>query len=243
MIPGIKRDHVRFKDIVKGKLRQNLKKYISQGEMLGKQGKDFVSIPIPQIELPHFRFGSRQGGGVGQGEGDPGAPVEAGQGKEQAGNQAGEHLLEADISLTELAEMLGEELELPRIEPKGSGNIRSMRNRFSGIHSVGPDSLRHAKRTFKEALKRQIASNQYNPENPILVPIRKDFRYRVWKNVTLPENNAAVIYMMDVSGSMGDEQKDIVRTEAFWIDTWLRSQYNQVRIRYIIHDAAAKGSR
>ena len=30
------------------------------------------------------------------------------------------------------------------------------------------------------------------------------------------------IYMMDVSGSMGDEQKEIVRIESFWIDTWLR---------------------
>ena len=29
--------------------------------------------------------------------------------------------------------------------------------------------------------------------------------------------------MMDVSGSMADEQKEIVRIEAFWIDTWLRT--------------------
>ena len=46
--------------------------------------------------------------------------------------------------------------------------------------------------------------------------------------------------MMDVSGSMTDEQKEIVRTEAFWIDTWLRSQYDGLERRYIIHDAAAK---
>ena len=46
--------------------------------------------------------------------------------------------------------------------------------------------------------------------------------------------------MMDVSGSMTDEQKEIVRTEAFWIDTWLTSQYEGVETRYIIHDAVAK---
>ena len=46
--------------------------------------------------------------------------------------------------------------------------------------------------------------------------------------------------MMDVSGSMTDEQKEIVRTEAFWIDTWLPSQYDGIETRYIIHDAAAK---
>ena len=39
---------------------------------------------------------------------------------------------------------------------------------------------------------------------------------------------------------MGDEQKEIVRTESFWIDTWLRSQYNEIDIRYIIHDATAR---
>jgi uncharacterized sporulation protein YeaH/YhbH (DUF444 family) len=46
--------------------------------------------------------------------------------------------------------------------------------------------------------------------------------------------------MMDVSGSMGDEQKEIVRIESFWIDTWLRSQYKGIEARYIIHDAMAK---
>ena len=35
-------------------------------------------------------------------------------------------------------------------------------------------------------------------------------------------------------------QKQIVRTEAFWIDTWLRNQYKGLERRYIIHDAAAK---
>jgi hypothetical protein len=58
--------------------------------------------------------------------------------------------------------------------------------------------------------------------------------------VLKPESNAVILYMMDVSGSMGDEQKDIVRIEAFWIDTWLQSQYRNLDTRYIVHDAAAK---
>ena len=37
--------------------------------------------------------------------------------------------------------------------------------------------------------------------------------------------------MMDVSGSMGDEQKEIVRIESFWIDTWLRSNYQGLETR------------
>ena len=46
------------------------------------------------------------------------------------------------MSLDELAEMLGEELELPAIEPKGRKNIISSRDRYVGISRYGPESLR-----------------------------------------------------------------------------------------------------
>lgn len=44
---------------------------------------------------------------------------------------------------------------------------------------------------------------------------------------------------MDVSGSMGDEQKEIVRLVAFWIDLWLRYHYKKINIHYIVHDVVA----
>jgi uncharacterized protein len=243
MIDGIKRDHSRFRAIVKGKIKQDLKKYVTHGEMIGRKGKDLVSIPLPQIEIPRFRFGDKEQGGVGQGDGKAGDSVgqgdpQAGQG--QAGDQPGSHQLDVDLTLQELAEILGEQLELPKIEPRGHKTLKSKTEKYTGIASQGPNSLRHFKRTFKETLRRQIASGVYNPENPVIVPIRRDMRYRSWKSDIRHENNAVIIYMMDVSGSMGDEQKEIVRTEAFWIDTWLRSQYKGIETRYIIHDATAR---
>ena len=45
---------------------------------------------------------------------------------------------------------------------------------------------------------------------------------------------------MDVSGSMGDQQKEIVRIASFWIDTWLRSQYSSLDNVYVVHEAFAK---
>src|SRR6476659_3196540 len=75
MVLNIEQDYLRFRQIVRGKIKQDLKKYISQGELIGKRGKDYVSIPVPQIEMPNFRFGRRNTGGVGQGEGDPGTPL------------------------------------------------------------------------------------------------------------------------------------------------------------------------
>lgn len=240
----IERDQSRFKDIVRGKIRENLRKYVTHGELIGRKGRDLVSIPLPQLDVPHFRYGKNGSGGVGQGDGEPGTPIGSGgepqDGKGHAGSDPGAHILEVDVSLEELAAILGDELELPRIEPKGKANITQVKNRYSSIRRSGPESLRHFKRTYMEALRRQISSNTYRAHEPLVVPIRDDKRYRAWTNTEQPEANAAVIYMMDVSGSMTDEQKEIVRTAAFWLDAWLESQYDGVEKRYIIHDAAAK---
>src|SRR5204863_1197823 len=75
----IERDHHRFRKIVRGKVKTNLSKYISRGELIGKKGKDLVSIPLPQIDLPQFRYGQKGSGGVGQGEGQTGDPLTAPQ--------------------------------------------------------------------------------------------------------------------------------------------------------------------
>jgi uncharacterized sporulation protein YeaH/YhbH (DUF444 family) len=237
----IERDHQRFRRIVRGKVKSNLGKYITRGEMIGKKGNDLVSIPLPQIEVPQFRYGQKGSGGVGQGEGQPGTPL--GPPKDADGNKAGDqpggHILEVELSLEELADILGEELALPRIEPKGKKNIVATRDKYTGIRQAGPESLRHFKRTFKRALRRQLTSGTYNPEQPIVVPVREDKQYRSWKEIPLPQSVAVIIYMMDVSGSMTDEQKEIVRIEAFWIDTWIKAHYKGVQTIYIIHDAIA----
>jgi uncharacterized sporulation protein YeaH/YhbH (DUF444 family) len=236
----IDQDHTRFRDIVRGRIKHDLKKYVTSGEMLGRQGKHYVSIPLPQIQLPRFRFGDNKKEGVGQGEGEKGDAVdgqESGQG--EAGEDPGQHVLEVEVSLEELARILGEELELPNIEPRGKQAVRSTSSKFTGISRSGPQSLLHFKRTFKEALKREIATGTYDPDDPIIMPVRDDHRYRYVEPREEPQASAAVIYMMDVSGSMGREQKEIVRLEAFWIDTWLRSQYKNLEVEYIVHDAAA----
>jgi sporulation protein YhbH len=241
----IDQDHSRFRNIVRGRIRQNLRKYISQGEMIGRKGKDLVSIPIPQIDIPRFRFGDRQQGGAGQGKGEPGEPVGGEAGDDpgdghKAGQGAGEHVVEVDVTLDELASILGEELELPDIQDKGKSKIINAKDRYTGVRRVGPESLRHFRRTYREALKRQISMGSYSKDRPVVVPIPDDKRFRSWKTEAEPVANAVILYMMDVSGSMGDEQKEIVRIESFWIDAWLQKQYKGLESRFIIHDAVAR---
>ena len=239
----IEQDLQRFRKLVRGKVKSNLSKYIGRGEMIGKKGNDYVSIPLPSINPPQFRYGQKNSGGVGVGPGQPGQPLTAPQGEGDqpaAGDQPGGHILEVDLTMEELAEILGEELALPRIEPRGKKNVVTEKDKYTSIRSVGPESLRHFKRTFKRALQRQISSGSYNPIEPTVIPVREDKRYRAWKEVQRPDAVACVVYMMDVSGSMTDEQKEIVRIESFWIDTWIKKHYTGVETVYIIHDAVAQ---
>lgn len=243
MVLRIHNDHSRFNDVIRGRIKTNLKDYIKSGEFISKQGNEKISVPISRIDLPHFRLSD--GSGVSQGQGNKGDSISNGtpqknKSDQKAGSDTAEHTLEIEVSLSELADMLGEELGLPRIEKRLSGRLKTEVTQYTGIHTSGPNALRHFKRSYKNALRRQIAMGIYDRDNPVIVPIKEDMRYRSLKHYTRPESNAVIIYMMDVSGSMGDEQKEIVRIESFWIDTWLRRNYDGIECRYIIHDAMAK---
>ena len=231
----IDQDVTRFRRIVKGEIRNNLKRYVAKGELIARQGDRAVSVPLPQINLPKFTFGDRNGGGVGQGEGEVGDGV-----GEEAGEKEGQHDLEVEVSLDELAQILGEELALPRIKPRGSQQVEADLRRYKSIRRTGPRSLRHFKRTFRHALRRQVMLGTYDAKRPIVVPIPEDERFRSYEVQRIPDSSAVILYMMDVSGSMGNEQKEIVRNTAFWLDTWIRSQYRNVEVRYIVHDASAR---
>lgn len=241
-IRRIERDRKRFDEIIRGRIKKDLRKHITRGELIGKRGREIVSIPLPQVELPQLKYGRKNMAGVGQGEGEEGTPIGTADGEGGtggAGDQPAHHLREVEISIQELAELLGEELALPRIEPRGNRAIKSRRSRYSSIRPTGPESLRSFRRTYREALRRHLASGTYDHANPTVTPVREDMRYRSWKEEPEPVANAVIIYMMDVSGSMGNEQKEIVRIESFWIDTWIRAHYHGIANRYIVHDAAA----
>ena len=60
----IKQDHSRFREIIRGRIKENLRKYIQKGEMIGKKGKDLVSIPLPEVaglQMRNLSVGSDDG--------------------------------------------------------------------------------------------------------------------------------------------------------------------------------------
>ena len=154
-----------------------------QGEMIGKKGKDIVSIPIPLIDIPHFSYGDKQQGGVGQGEGEVGRAARPGRSRSRATGTAGRRGRGRALARgRRLARRAGRD---PR-RGAGAAEHRAARARrrssprrsSTPASTTGPESLRHFKRTYKQALKRQIAIGHVRPDKPVIVPIRDDKRYR-----------------------------------------------------------------
>jgi len=193
--------------------------------------------------------------GVGQGDGRPGtdlgpAPGEGNEGENgdgedsdgerQAGQGRGHDYLDVDIETEDFIKILFEDvLKLPRIKPKGDRSIKSEERKYTDISKVGPDSLRHKRRTLKQALKRSIAEGQYDPKQPRIIPVRDDFRYRRAEPVIKKKHAAVVFYMMDVSGSMMEEDRKVVRYFCWLTSLWLKFNYGDVDEVYIIHDGEA----
>ena len=242
MAEKIKKDRERFIDIIKGKIKKDLKKYLKPGQIILPRKKGgAVAIPIPSIDLPTFRYGKNKGG-TGQGPGEPGkdlGPIgqEPGEGEKKAGEGHGGEIL-IEFTQEEILEML--EAELPNILPKGEKLVESDEIKYTQIRKVGPESLRHRKRTYKKALRRQLAAGEYDPENPKIIPIKEDKRYRSWTIVEKPQYNALIVFMRDVSGSVGKEETDIISYICFLTELFLKSQYDEVETAYIVHDTIAK---
>lgn len=247
----IKEDHKKFRDVVSGKTRKELKRLIKSGSIIRhrpKGGK--MTISIPQIDIPHFLFGDT-GKGVGRGPGKDGDVIgrdpQPGQGGNQAGDQPGEGI-NITIDMEDVLQFMQDELKLPFMRPKPNETFEEVKIKYNDISKNGPESLRHTRRTMKEALKRiactggldnlQVLPNCKVPLR-LITPINSDRRYRQYKEIKIPTSNAVIFFARDCSGSMDDYRCDIVSDMAWWIDCWIRRYYTKVDRCYFVHDTRA----
>lgn len=241
----ILKDLERFKKIVRGEIRKNLKALIETGSIVGQKGGDIVKVPIKAIRIPQFRYDPHEQGGIGVGEGEIGEPIQfdpTQTGDGQAGYGPGPHFREVEVEVRELAEILGEELELPKIEPKGHKHVLSGSEEYEDVSTVGPEALLMKRRAFQRGLLRQmLMGGPSRPSDTIIVtPIKEDMRYLYGAPTESPEANCVILFMRDASGSMSGEKTEIIRQENWWIDLWLRMNYKNVDRVYILHDYEAQ---
>lgn len=233
----IERDLQRFKGIVKGEVQKRVREFLSQDEYLGNVDGQVVSIPMPNLELPHFVYGENPnplGAGEGEGEGGMGSG-----GAGSGGLGAEGHVPTAELEFEEFVAMIGEALALPRLLPKGEGLVEDQATRYNTLSRQGPESLRHPKRTLTQALKRSVSLGNYDPDLPNIVPERDDFRYRAPKREPRPIAQAVVLFALDVSGSMEGEQLLVVKQLAYWLTAWIKRSFPRLERRYLLHDVEA----
>lgn len=247
---NIESDHADFINVVSGRIRKALRKFIKSGQIVknrGKRGK--ISISIPKIDIPHITYGENQKG-VGRGQGNDGDVIGRDEGKGQ-GDKAGQGESEGitiNLDLEEVLKFMQNELELPNLKPKENQTFDEVKIKYNNISLVGPESLRHNRRTFLQALRRQAADGSINDlhmipgsKQPVrlIKPIAKDKRYRQYKEIKIPSSNALIIYARDGSGSMDATKCDIVSDMAWWLDVWIRRFYKRVDRLFVWHDSAA----
>ncbi len=253
-IVGIAQDEAEFIKIAKGRIRKDLIKYTLRSQFrIGRAGKPVIVIPIEQIELPTFRFGFRPDDlQIGQGEGEAGddiGPAEPGDengegGEKSASGEGGSGgLIEVEIEEEEYFSWLAEELKLRLLLPKGDRTIVEEREKYTSIHHIGPRSALNRPRTMKQAMKRNIATGEYDPpkkklEFSVLPP---DFRYTSSEKVKMPLNNALLIFARDYSGSVGPEENLALSKICDLIERWVRKSYpnGAFEVVYIVHGTEA----
>ena len=179
----IERDHQRFRKIVRGKVKSEPAQVHQPRRDDRQEGEGPRLIPLPQIEMPQFRYGQKGSGGVGQGDGDVGTAARSAPGRRrvaQGRRPAGRAHPRGRADAGGAGRRSSARSWSCRASSRGARRTSSpRRDRYTGIRQAGPESLRHFKRTFKRALKRQISSGTYDPDDPIVIPIREDKQYRV----------------------------------------------------------------
>lgn len=233
------KDSIRHDKRVKDAIRKNLKELIAEENIITSDGKKLVKIPLRYLDQYRFRFG-RLGSGSGQGQGNIGDVIardgERGEGGELPGDQPGEQVYEAEISVDELTRMMLEDLALPWLEEKEQQQITTTTYTFDEVRKTGSMANLDKRRTLLENLKRHAAKKQ-----PKVGAFHDDdLRFKVWSVREEYHSNAAVYLLMDRSGSMTTEKKYIAKSFFFWLVRFLKLKYTTVDMVFIAHDTEAQ---
>ena len=95
---------------------------------------------VPSVPLPAYLFTEKLppfGTAITRVTGDVGTPIAPGDETAKGpggGDQPGQHILEVDLTIAELAQILGEELALPLIKPKDRSSILIDHEKYRSYH-------------------------------------------------------------------------------------------------------------
>jgi sporulation protein YhbH len=234
------RDWLRHNEKVRDTVRTRLPELIAGPDVITRPDNRTVRVPVRFLE--HHRFRLRRSDkqkGVGQGRKGQVSPgdvlrPESGQGTDNgAGTGEGELQFVLELKVDDIVDWLWEELELPNLKPKRGEAIVDEHLVREGWDRRGVRSRLDRRRTMKEAIKRR-SMQERAPDFA-----NEDLRFRQLAKRQQPATSAVVFFALDVSSSMGPENRRVAKTFFFWALQGLRRQYARIETIFIAHTSSA----
>ena len=234
------RDWLRHNQKVREAVKNTLPEILSGEDLMTGDSKNrTVMVPVKFLEHARFRLAdpsSQQG--AGQGRGEPGDVLQPGRERGDAqsqsgGTENGEIRFVVEMKLEEIIDWIWEELKLPDLKPKRTATLDQPDYVREGWDRRGARSRLDRRRTMKQAVKRRAIQ-----ENPVPI-VNEDLRFRQLVKRTTPSMNAAVIFALDVSGSMDEAQRRLAKQFFFFALQGIRRQYAKVETVFLAHAAQA----
>ncbi|MGD0288682.1 MAG: sporulation protein YhbH [Candidatus Binataceae bacterium] len=252
-------DRLRHREKVRESIRENIADIIAEESIIGKNKDRIIKVPLRGIKEYRFIYGDNAPGvGEGDGNAQPGQVVGKtgkdgqGQGDGKAGDRPGIDYYETDVTLDELIEIMFEDLELPNLERRALREIPT--DRFAkrkGYRHVGIRVRLDKRRTARQRVKRVLATRHRQIAQGYEVPKdadgnerrfpfhQDDLRYKHLETDVREESNAAVVCIMDTSGSMDTMKKYLARSFFFLLYQFISTRYRNVEIVFIAHHTEA----
>jgi uncharacterized sporulation protein YeaH/YhbH (DUF444 family) len=232
------RDWLRHNQKVRAAVKESLPDLLAGSDLITRPGNRTVAVPVKMLEHARFRLldGETQTG-VGQGKGQPGDVLQPARDqardKGQAGTGNGEIRFVVELKVDEIVDWLWEELKLPELKPKRVATMDEPDYVREGWDKRGARSRLDRRRTLKESVKRRAAH-----DSDVAI-INEDLRFRQLVKRSTPATNAAVIFALDVSGSMDEAQRRLAKQFFFFALQGIRRQYSKVETLFLAHAGEA----
>ena len=109
----------------------------------------------------------------------------------------------------------------------------------AGVQRAGSPATLDKKKTLRSLIRRRLAAGPL--ENGDDAPLRReDLRYKRRKPKIKKESNAAILCIMDTSGSMDTTKKYLARSFFFLLYQFVKRRYRSVEVVFIAHHTLAK---
>src|SRR3990167_543699 len=168
-------------------------------------------------------------------------PKPTGEGGGTAGGPSGNDNDDFDFTLTsaEFANLFFDDLELPNFVKQTLTHNKYELKR-AGFCKKGNPALLNIKKTMLNSIARRTALKVNNPTYQPAFLIEDDLRYNYKTLQEIPDTKAVMFCLLDVSGSMGEFEKDLAKRFFLLLNLFLNKHYDQVEVVFVRHTETAE---